>query len=375
MPNDMPRVAIVSAGGYMSGKEIISLELANGLRDAGYHLELVVSLWTNGELLRRLQRLGHRYAQMRLGYISATLGRNEIRMTAHQLLYLPALWASYERFLDRSEPQKIIHTNWHHLLLLYPFLRPDRDLFWIHEVIPAKPRFRKLFSILSRRLCRFVAVSEFVRKSIIALGVPADFVTAIPNGVSAFEANTDSEIAPAIRIGIVGQIGRWKGHEDLCLAFGQLATICPQCELHIFGADTGDFVRHLRGLVDRENIRGRVHWHGFEPNREKIYSQIDICAVPSRFNEPFGLVAVEAALAALPVVATRTGGLPEIVDDGITGLLVEPENPESLSRALERLVRDPAARKEMGAAAKRRASELFGTRKFIDRFAALLEKC
>src|SRR5947209_2883247 len=97
---------------------------------------MVITKWTNGQFPHRLRNLGHSYTQMRLGYISGTPRFNEMRMTAHQHVYLPQLWLSYRRFLRTIAPRKIIHTNWHHLLLLLSFLRPNRDLFWLHEMIP-----------------------------------------------------------------------------------------------------------------------------------------------------------------------------------------------------------------------------------------------
>ena len=368
-------IGIVSGGGYISGKEIASLELANGLRDAGYRVEMVVTLWTNGEFPRRLRSLGHHYSQMRLGYISGAPRFNEMRMTAHQLVYFPSLWLSYREFLQTIAPKKIIHTNWHHLFLLLPFLSVNRDLFWIHEVIPNRTRYRRLFSALARRLSCFVAVSHAVRRSIIALGVSTDLVTVIHNGISEFETRSEFRNQAPVRIGIVGQIGPWKGHEDLIVAFERLSRKHLECELHIFGADTGSYVEYLRNLIKNCNLNGKVYWHGFKSDRSEIYSQMDICVVPSRSHDPLPTAAIEAATAGLPCVATSMGGLPEIIEDGVTGLLVKGENPESLSDALEQLVTNPVLRFEMGAAARERAKSHFSRERFVGEFVTLLETC
>src|SRR5207248_2297656 len=118
---------------------------------------------------------------MRLGYISATPRFNELRMTADQLIHVPALYYSYRRFLRTISPDKVIHTNWQHLLLLLPFLKPGRDLFWVHEVMPNKAQYRKLFAMLSRRLSCFVGASKAVAQSILQLGVVTDQVVVIYN--------------------------------------------------------------------------------------------------------------------------------------------------------------------------------------------------
>ena len=82
-------------------------------------------------------------------------------------------------------------------------------------------------------------------------------------------------------------------------------------------------------------------------------------AIPSRFEEPFGLVAAEAGWVGLPVVVTRRGGLPEIVVDGETGFLIESARPDQLAERLRRLIESPHLRRTMGEAAKRRAQEKF----------------
>ena len=62
-------------------------------------------------------------------------------MTGEQVLRWPELMLSYRRFLHERAPDRVIHTNWHHLLLLVPFLRPDRDIYWAHEVYLDKPQY------------------------------------------------------------------------------------------------------------------------------------------------------------------------------------------------------------------------------------------
>ncbi|MDD5557487.1 MAG: glycosyltransferase family 4 protein [bacterium] len=90
-----------------------------------------------------------------------------------------------------------------------------------------------------------------------------------------------------------------------------------------------------------------------------LYAAADICVVPSVWREPFGIAAVEAMAAGRPVVASRSGGLADIVEDGATGLLVEPGDARALAAALERLVVDPALRGEMGRAGRERAERLY----------------
>jgi glycosyltransferase involved in cell wall biosynthesis len=91
----------------------------------------------------------------------------------------------------------------------------------------------------------------------------------------------------------------------------------------------------------------------------ELINTTTLALIPSRWQEPFGLVVLDAALMARPVVATRVGGLSEVIEGGETGLLVEPENPVALAEAIESLLRDPARLRAMGEQAKERVERLF----------------
>ncbi|MFC1734804.1 glycosyltransferase family 4 protein [Candidatus Hydrogenedentota bacterium] len=100
----------------------------------------------------------------------------------------------------------------------------------------------------------------------------------------------------------------------------------------------------------------------------EVYLTGDIFVTAPLWQEPFGLVAVEAMASGLPVVATRVGGLQTIVEDGVTGFLVEPGDPFALSEKLEILLNDPELRRKMGAKARERAEELYDWDVVIDKY-------
>jgi glycosyltransferase involved in cell wall biosynthesis len=371
----MNRVAIVCGAGIVSGKEIMTLELITGLRERGYVVDVVTSSWGSGEFRRRCQELGFRTYVMRLGFISATLNWESLYMTAHQLLYWPGLLAKYGRLLRNARPQKIIHTNWHHLLLLLPLLRPERDLFWLHEVIPNRSQYRKVFGWLSRRLQYFIPVSHAVAESLRKMGITENKIRVVHNGIVDPNAGA-AKVQPRgerLIVGIVGQIGPWKGHDDLLEAFALIFPASPATQLHIFGKGSAEYETYLREKAASLGIADKISWHGFVPDRATIYRSMDICVVPSRSEEPFPTAAIEAAFFGIPVVATRRGGLPEIVEDGVTGFLVDAENPKELASRLKTLLVDDQLRHKMGEDARRRASEKFNRKRFVEDFVHLLE--
>ena len=370
----MLKVAIVCGAGIVSGKEIMALELAKGLRDKGCDVEVVTSFWGNGELRRRLEEERLPAHIMRLGFISATLNLECLRMTAHQMLFWPTLLRSYQRFLKSVRPAKVIHTNWHHVLLLWPLLRPHRDIYWAHEVFADKPQYRRFFSTLTKRIDCFVAVSKAASQSLLKLEVPSNKVVVVYNGISdpvADWVSKSESVAPII--GIVGQIGAWKGHEDLLAAMQLLIKNYPATKLHIFGKGSPDYEALLHRMAVKLKIDDKVVWRGYVSDRDTIFRELAILVVPSRFEEPFGLTAIEAAFFSIPVIASRSGGLLEIVEDGITGLFFECGKIEQLARHLIGLISDTDLRQRMGKVARERAISTFSRDRFVRQFREILE--
>ncbi len=117
-----------------------------------------------------------------------------------------------------------------------------------------------------------------------------------------------------------------------------------------------------------------VGWHSFDEIKE-FYKQSDICVVPSIWEEPFGLVAVEAMATGRPVVVANVGGLQEIVTPGETGYIYERDKPEQLAGHIETLLSDSELRERMGAAGRKCVEERYQWRKVIEtHYPPLLEE-
>src|SRR5439155_4591917 len=102
-------------------------------------------------------------------------------------------------------------------------------------------------------------------------------------------------------------------------------------------------------------------------DQNEIYRDIDVCVVPSRFEAPFGLVAAEAGVRGIPVIATRRGGLPEIVVDGETGFLVAPSAPKELAERLQQILTNRDLRHALGARARTHIAATFDRERMIAR--------
>jgi glycosyltransferase involved in cell wall biosynthesis len=215
----------------------------------------------------------------------------------------------------------------------------------------------------------------------------ADRCMTVFNGVDPeqFHADKNPPNGPdGGRIVFVGRISPEKGLHVLLDAFERVAALRPDASLEIIGPEAvapmeyivnlsnDPLVRRLSRFYQesyldylqrraRGSLAGRVSFAGALTHLAVVerLRHADLCVVPSVWPEPFGIPAVEAMATGLPVVASRGGGLKEIVEDGVTGLLAEPENPSALAEAMLRLLDDRALARAMGQAGRERAEKMF----------------
>ncbi|MEN3541011.1 glycosyltransferase family 4 protein [Microbispora sp. ZYX-F-249] len=236
-----------------------------------------------------------------------------------------------------------------------------------HTLLGRTPRallLRHLGGALERRgtarADAVIVLTPRMRDVLAGGGVPQGRVHVIPSGIApAFVRPTGPhpllDRVPAPRVLYVGRLHEQKGVDVLLRALALPAD--PPVELLVVG--DGPRARELWELAERLGVAARVHMCGFVPHEEipALLGGADPLVLPSRYEE-LGTVLVEAMHAGNPIVATRVGGIPDLVEDGVTGLLVPPGRPEPLAAAIRRLLDDPAKAKEMAADARRRVAEL-----------------
>jgi glycosyltransferase involved in cell wall biosynthesis len=162
-----------------------------------------------------------------------------------------------------------------------------------------------------------------------------------------------------------GRLVRWKGVEYLIEALAQLRT--PGAQVWIAGS--GPYQPELEALAARLGVTERVRFLGTLPTDQltALYHAADLLAATSFVNETFGIAPAEAMACARPVVASRFGGFPEVVEDGVTGYLVRPQDPADLARCIDVLLADPAHAAAMGEAGLARVRRLFTWEAVVDR--------
>ena len=210
---------------------------------------------------------------------------------------------------------------------------------------------------------RVVTVCRPFADKIASFGVPRERITILHNAVKSFVAPPAEEVERVRRelrirdeavILSVGRLSYEKGHADLIRAAALLAKMdgAPPFRVVIVGdGPEGDALARLTaelGLTDRVSLAG------FQRNTRPYYALATLVAVPSH-SEGSPNVVLEAMAAGLPIAACRVGGVPEILDDGVTGLMVEAKSPEAMAQALLRLLGDAGLRSRLGSAARGRA--------------------
>lgn len=154
-----------------------------------------------------------------------------------------------------------------------------------------------------------------------------------------------------------------KGVDDLLRAAQRVVATTPQAHFVIVG--DGPLAETLKALAAELGIADRVRFTGLRSDVQNLMGMADVVVVPSVWQEPAGLVAVEAMATERPVVACRVGGLPELVADGETGRVVAPHSPEQLADALNALLGDPAERARLGRAGRARVERLFSMQRWV----------
>ena len=162
----------------------------------------------------------------------------------------------------------------------------------------------------------------------------------------------------------MGRLSREKGIED----FFEAIKLLKNLPLHFCIAGKGHLQSSLYKAVQKEGLQKKVHFLGFldEEGIEEFFSGIDIFVLPSR-QETFGMAALEAMSAGLPVIATRVGGIPEVVRDGETGMLVPEKDTIALAEAIRELSQHPKKQKTMGNKGREIAKNLFSVEMYADR--------
>ena len=231
----------------------------------------------------------------------------------------------------------------------------------------------RVFRLLSQNLPDFVIANSSATLATLHLdkkrkGVPVDANgRVVHDGCNVVSIKDGSEVSKTtVRIGLIGRISPWKGQDIFIKAAALLKAKHPEAKFEIIGAPLfaeRSYEADLRKLCDELNLNDTVEFAGFVENVPSRIAELDIVVHASTTGEPFGQVIIEGMAEQKPVVATNGGGVPEIVQDGITGLLVPMGDALRMAEAIDYLLTHPDEATEMGVRGRERVQTHFTIQK------------
>jgi glycosyltransferase involved in cell wall biosynthesis len=369
-PDGDRTVCQVLHGLRVGGAEILAARLARQLRGAYRFLFVCLDeLGTLGEALRAegfpVHVLGRRPGvDWRCARRLASLLRRERVDLLHAHQYTPFFYGMTARLL---------------------YCRPPM-LFTEHgRTFPDYPRPKRMVAnrLLLRRRDRVVGVGQSVRSALIRNeGIPGGRVEVIYNGIDLppFAREAHDRAAARRELGLgdgdlaliqVARLDSLKDHATALRALERLVARGPEVRLLLVGE--GPEMPRIRELVRARALEPYVHFLGLRGDIARLLSAADIGLLTS-ISEGIPLTLIEAMAAGLPVVSTDVGGVREVVEEGVTGLLAAAGDDAALAEAILHLAGDPALRARMGRAGLRRAEAAFSERRMHDEYLKLYEE-
>lgn len=363
-PSDRRRVLFVSHTGHLGGAERSLLEL---IRSLNGRVEAVLACPYPSELAESAQP----YSSL-LPLSVPSLDRPRGIIKAIKLLYKLRRASSQLSYWMNQHRIQLVHSNSTKAqLLVGKAARRNR--------IPSVWHWRDFYD--NRRINRFltkttdrsIAISKSVYNfayeqteqkknlQIVKNGIPDYWPSESQSALNSWRAVRSLEDS-AVVVAVVGQLIPRKNHEDVICAARQAIQAQPNLQF-VFAYPQNDSLsvaaeRRLRSLIWNAEMDGHFHLLRYQPDITELMTSSDILVIPSQ-REPFGRVAVEAMMARRPVIAYDVDGLSEIVVDGQTGRLIEPNNIEQLSSAIAELASDRTLCEKMGRAGRERAHREF----------------
>lgn len=248
-------------------------------------------------------------------------------------------------------------------------LCPNSDMFKNEQSCETQCTTCKIFRFshrnLSAKVSAVVGISRHTLERFEHFGYFPNATKAVIRNARLVEARPRPEAGASLRLGYLGTLAKKKGVEWL---LNQFVSLTIDATLHVAGKGQPDYETTLKSSVKDD----RIFFEGYVDPAD-FFSRIDVLVVPSIWQEPLGMVAVEALAHHIPVIASRVGGLQETIEDGVNGILVNPEEPESLARAITRLAMDKEFYQALSSDARASIAPLLSTERMVGEYEALLK--
>lgn len=377
--NQPSNILLVNHASRMSGAEHGLLHIAGGLDRTKFAPTVVLP--EPGELSKALDNLNVPVEFLPLKRLKKTI------CPCCLLSYLLSLYRVQSGLarLVKTNSIRLIHTN-SNTAQVYtgrvaaqariPAIWHSRDLV----------NLGPLGRLMARRATRIIATSRAVAKHLESCRPREGSVTTIHNAVDLdLFSPADRRESARKELGVaddtflvatIGQLVPWKRHADFIQAATTIGPDIPNARFLVVGVDLFDdnpqYVSQLEELARTAGMTDRITFIGQHPDIPALLEAVDLVIHPAR-REPFGRAVAEAMAMARPVIAVNACGPAELIDDGVTGVLVPPESPADLANAAISLARDPARAQSLGAAARTHIQKNFALPKLIESIQSVYE--
>lgn len=385
LQNAARKIAFFHQSAELYGSDRVLLDLVRGLDTRRF--QPIVLLPGDGPLAGYLAEAGVRV------HIIPMLTVNRGMMSLRGIAGLPFRLLRTLYFTSKvlnDENVDIVHSNTLAVLsgALWAKLQRKPHLWHVHEII-VRPRLVSLiYAYLLAWLSDCIVCNSEASRNALVTRNPAlgDRSKVVLNGIGLPLAEPSMNVVDLLRneyapepgtilVALVGRINRWKGQPLLVEAAGRLWQEGYHHVRYLIVGDTPlgqeHFAESLRQTIADSPACSHIHLLGFRDDVPVVWKACDIAVIPSTEPEPFGMVSIEAMALHKPVLAAGHGGLAEIVEDGVSGLLFRPNDVDDLVAKLRSLIDDPQSRRRLGEAACRRVTQHFS----LDRYIQGLERC
>lgn len=338
----------------MGGSERSLFDIISGIRSF-----IPVFVTPSTKLLSKFSSIGIRciYFPMPL----KVLKRKRDKPFAFSDTYnLPPIILRFVMVLKKEKPS-IVYTNTQksHLIgVIGSRIARIPCILHFRDVFPRSIFTRTWLHLLCLPATRIIAISKAVAREL-----PYQTkIKVIYNGIKLTTPNLQPTIHNSKTVGYVGQIARWKGIEYFIEAASLVVKEIPTTNFVIVGGPIfGDtkYLNEIKELTDRLGMDSKIQFVGEKEEVLPYINSLDILVHPPIAPEPFGRVLIEAGALGKPIIATNIGAIPEIVEDGVTGVLVPPKDYYSIATAIKKLINTPGPAKSMGERGRERVAKHF----------------
>ena len=239
------------------------------------------------------------------------------------------------------------------------------------DYLPA--RVVRIFRWLARRLPNYVITNSQATLDTLHLTQRARVVH---DGIAVAKTAPEYRVVQPPKIGIVGRISPWKGQHIFLEAAKTVQQEFPEARFQIIGSamfGEEEYEQKLHEQAQKLDLGEQLEWLGFRGDVPQLIDELTILVHASTMGEPFGQVVIEGMVAGKPVIATRGGGVPEIVQDGVSGVLVPMNDASTLARAILDLLRNPARMESLSSAGYERVRNHFRIQQTAEKVEAVYD--